>query len=133
MSHRVWLALGAACGFLAVALGAFGAHGLKGLLEANGQTANFETGARYLAYHALALLAVGWFAREQPSRAATIAGWGFGLGAPIFSGTLMALALTNVKLLGAITPLGGLGLLVGWFALIVAGLNLPDRGAAPKA
>jgi uncharacterized membrane protein YgdD (TMEM256/DUF423 family) len=131
VSHRVWLALGAACGFLAVAFGAFGAHGLKTLLEANGQTANFETGARYLAYHALALLAVGWFAREQPSRATTIAGWGFALGAPIFSGTLMALALTNVKVLGAITPIGGLGLLVGWFALIVAGATLPDR--APKA
>lgn len=131
MSHRVWLALGAASGFLSVALGAFGAHGLKERLAELGQTANYETGARYLAYHALALLAVGWLAREQPSRAATIAGWGFALGAPIFSGTLMALALTNVKLLGAITPLGGLGLLVGWFALVVAGWNLPDR--APKA
>lgn len=131
MSHRRWLALGAAYGFLSVALGAFGAHGLKKLLEANGQTANFETGARYLAYHALALLAAGWLAREQPSRAATVAGFGFALGAPIFSGTLMALALTNVKLLGAITPLGGVGLLVGWLALIVAGSSLPDR--APRA
>jgi len=100
-----------------VLAGAFGAHALRGRLPAEAlQT--LETGARYLMYHALALLFVSRAAMAPGiSRTVPTAGWLFTAGAPIFSGSLFALALTGVRAWGAITPIGGVCLLAGWASL----------------
>jgi uncharacterized membrane protein YgdD (TMEM256/DUF423 family) len=122
---RLWLISGAILGFTGVAAGSFGAHGLKTLLEANGQSANWETAVRYCLFHAVTLLIVGVMT-VLPQAAAVRgllsgAGWGFLVGTAIFSGVLAALALTGVKILGAIVPIGGVLLLVGWACLAAAG------------
>lgn len=122
---RLWLISGAVLGFTGVAAGSFGAHGLKTLLEANGQSANWETAVRYCLFHAVTLLIVGVMT-VLPQAAAVRgllsgAGWGFLVGTAIFSGVLAALALTGVKILGAIVPIGGVLLLVGWACLAAAG------------
>ncbi len=108
--------IGAICGFLAVALGAFAAHGLESLLSA-GLLATFQTGVDYQAMHALALLAVGLFSQQHTTRALNIAGWAFATGILVFSGSLYLLALTDARWLGVITPLGGSAFLIGWAAL----------------
>ena len=113
---RVFFCIGAISAFVAVALGAFGAHGLKGRLDA-GLLAVFEVGVRYQMYHALALLAVAWACTRWPGGAAVAAGWLFVAGTVVFSGSLYALSLTGVRWLGAITPIGGLALLAGWACL----------------
>lgn len=105
--------LAAALGFLAVALGAFGAHGLKPLLEHHGTAATWETAVLYHALHAVALLALA--ARPRPP---AFTAWCFLAGIVVFSGSLYVLALTGVRWLGAITPLGGVALLAGWAALV---------------
>jgi uncharacterized membrane protein YgdD (TMEM256/DUF423 family) len=110
---RTFFALGALFAGLAVAAGAFGAHGLRGRLDAD-MLAVFETGARYQMYHGLALLAVAWAVTRWPDGYATAAGWCFVTGIAVFSGSLYALALSGVRVLGAITPLGGVAFLVGW-------------------
>jgi uncharacterized membrane protein YgdD (TMEM256/DUF423 family) len=104
-------------GFTGVALGAFGAHGLQPLLESNGTAAVWLTAVQYHFYHTLAMLALTLLAGtlSAPSR------WALGfwaVGVLIFSGTLYALAITNLRWLGAITPIGGTLLLAGWVALI---------------
>lgn len=111
--------ISAVMGFLAVAFGAFGAHGLKALLDANGQLANWNTAAHYHLIHSVAMLAV---ALHTPLRA-----WAWRLwlaGTVIFSGTLYVLAVTGMKWLGAITPIGGVLLLAGWFALVAQAASL---------
>ena len=113
---RVFFTLGALAAFIAVALGAFAAHGLKARLDPT-LLATFETGVRYHMYHALALLAVGWAATRWPGPAVNASGWLFVGGIVIFCGSLYALSLTGVRWLGAITPLGGLAFLVGWLCL----------------
>lgn len=126
MNGWMWLRIGAISGFLAVAAGAFGAHGLEGKLEPR-RLANFGTAATYQMYHALALLAVGLLAASgRPGWAVSVAGWGFLVGTLVFSGSLYALALSGERWLGMITPIGGLAFLVGWAALAVAA-----RGAGP--
>jgi uncharacterized membrane protein YgdD (TMEM256/DUF423 family) len=119
--HSFWTGVAAAAGFIAVAAGAFGAHGLKKVVSAEA-LAVFETAARYHMYHALALLAVAALAQARPSRYATASGWCMLLGILIFSGTLYAMALGNMRWrwLGAITPLGGLLFLAGWLLLAIA-------------
>jgi uncharacterized membrane protein YgdD (TMEM256/DUF423 family) len=113
---RTFFALGAVLAGLAVAAGAFGAHGLRGRLEPD-MLAVFETGARYQMYHALALLAVAWATVRWPESAAALAGWLFVAGIVVFSGSLYVLALSGVRWLGAVTPLGGLCFLAGWAVL----------------
>lgn len=115
--RRGWLATAAVNGFLAVAAGAFGAHGLADLPERYLNA--FKTGAAYQMYHALALLTV---ALLPVSRAANLAGWSFLIGVVVFSGSLYALALSRVGVFGAITPIGGVLMLVGWAALALAAL-----------
>ncbi len=102
-----------------MAIGAFGAHGLRGRLTPE-MLAVFETGVRYHMYHALALLATAALMTRVDGRAVVVAGWSFLAGILIFSGSLYALALTGVTTLGAITPIGGLAFLIGWAALAVA-------------
>ena len=106
---RTLVALGAVNAALAVAAGAFGAHGLRERLDARSLEI-FETGARYHMYHALAIVLCGVLA----TRGATTAGWLFQAGIVVFSGSLYALSLSGVRVLGAITPLGGLAFMVGW-------------------
>lgn len=115
---RLLCLLGAVFGLLGVALGAFGAHGLKAVLDAD-MAATFETGARYQMYHALALITAGWIGRTARNAWPTWAGWSFVAGILLFSGSLYVLALTGARWLGAITPLGGLAFIVGWGALAV--------------
>ena len=112
MGPETWVRLGAALMFLAVALGAFAAHGLKARLTPD-MLAVFETGVRYHAWHALGLIALG--SGRGPDRA----GWCFLAGIALFSGSLYLLALTGVRKLGMVTPFGGLLFLAGWaiFAL----------------
>ncbi len=112
---KIFVLLGAVNAFLAVAAGAFGAHGLKARLPAD-LLAVFETGARYHMFHALGLFAVAWLV-DRSAPLATAAGWALVIGIVLFSGSLYALALTGVRVLGAITPLGGLAFLVGWSLL----------------
>lgn len=110
---RIFFTIGALSAGLSVAAGAFGAHGLKGKISVEMLTV-FETGARYQMYHAFALLAVAWALTRWQTSLFTTAGWLFTAGTLLFSGSLYLLALSGVKWLGAITPLGGLAFLAGW-------------------
>ena len=116
MTKNTFNLLGAVSGFVAVALGAFGAHGLKSTLP-EARLAIFETGVRYQMYHALALLAVGLLFGREATSILKASGWFFVAGTVLFSGSLYALALTGMGKLGAITPLGGLAFLAGWAML----------------
>lgn len=113
---RIFFVTGSLSAFLAVALGAFAAHGLKGRLSAE-MLQIFEVGVRYQMYHALALLAVGWAASRWPGASVSAAGWLFVAGTLIFSGSLYLLSWTGARWLGAITPVGGVAFLLGWLAL----------------
>lgn len=115
MNPTTALRLAALAGFLAVALGAFGAHGLKAVLVKYGTLAPWDTAVLYHLAHAVVLLVLAQRAVVPRLPFAL-----FGAGIVIFSGSLYTLALTNVKWLGAITPLGGLCLLGGWLALMRA-------------
>jgi uncharacterized membrane protein YgdD (TMEM256/DUF423 family) len=114
---RTFLLIGALAGFIGVAFGAFGAHALKGRLSPD-MLAVFETGVRYQMYHAFAVLLVALAAARFDGWMVRAAGWAFTTGIVLFSGSLYALALTGVTVLGAITPLGGLAFLIGWALLI---------------
>jgi uncharacterized membrane protein YgdD (TMEM256/DUF423 family) len=113
---RLFLALGALSALIGVAAGAFGAHSLRDRLAPE-MLAVFETGVRYQMYHALALLAVAWAASRWPGGATSLAGWLMVAGTVLFSGSLYALSLSGARVLGAITPLGGLAWLAGWALL----------------
>jgi uncharacterized membrane protein YgdD (TMEM256/DUF423 family) len=118
---RVFITLGALSGFLAVAAGAFGAHALRDRLTASALD-TFQTGAHYQIYHALALVGVGILLGRfsvDGSTWLTASGWLFVGGTILFSGSLYLLAMTDVRWLGAITPLGGVAFLLGWLALAV--------------
>src|SRR6478609_11510355 len=118
---KTFVFVGALLGAVGVGFGAFGAHGLRGRLSPD-MLAVFETGVRYQMYHAFALLMTalalarfdGWLLRT--------AGWLFTAGIVLFSGSLYALALSGVTVLGAITPIGGLAFLAGWACFIIASL-----------
>lgn len=104
---------------LAVAIGAFGAHGLKDLLEANNRMDTFETAVKYHFYHALAMLFLGVLARATQNEVIAKPGWLFLGGTLVFSGSLYTLSITNIKVLGAITPIGGVLYIIGWIWLAV--------------
>jgi uncharacterized membrane protein YgdD (TMEM256/DUF423 family) len=114
--------IAAATGFLAVALGAFGAHGLKDILAQNGTAAVWEKAVFYHSIHAIMLFLV---AGRKPFAAG--AWWSFLAGILIFSGSLYLLAVTNLKWLGAITPVGGLSFLVGWAWLFWSAARKPGE------
>lgn len=119
---RVFLALGSASAFLAVAGGAFGAHALRRRLDEN-LLAVFETGIRYQMYHAVALLAVAWVMDRWGGGLVAASGWLFVVGTVIFSGSLYLLALTGQRMFGAVTPLGGVAFLAGWLVLLIGVLR----------
>jgi len=118
--NKLLVAAGAINAGLAVAAGAFAAHGLKNRLEVRALEI-FETGARYHMYHALAMILAAIVAASVPG--ARTAGWLFQAGIVVFSGSLYALALTDIKVLGAITPIGGVAFLVGWVWLAISALR----------
>ncbi len=137
MNGMSWIRLGAICGALAVAFGAFGAHGLTpkpeimNAMETTARQAlerrlaNFETAARYHMFHALAIVAVGLAPGLSPSR--TAAGWSFLLGIVAFSGSLYAIGVGGPKWLGMIvTPLGGVLFIVGWVLFAVSARSAPE-------
>ncbi len=131
MSSVFWLRFAAIWGFLAISMGAFGAHGLQdrfqsiggqsGGLSAERLQANFQTAAQYHMYCALALLAVGLMrAAGDGGASIQVAGWSLLMGSLIFSGSLYILSVTGLRWLGAITPIGGVLMLAGWMAMAVA-------------
>ncbi|PJZ77965.1 DUF423 domain-containing protein [Leptospira neocaledonica] len=115
-SNSIPLFLSAILGFLAVALGAFGAHGLKSILTPDLLTI-FETGARYHLIHAVVLLVLTLGGKLSESKFRRIGFWLIFSGILIFSGSLYTLSLTGIRVLGAITPLGGLAFLAGWASI----------------
>jgi uncharacterized membrane protein YgdD (TMEM256/DUF423 family) len=116
---NAWFATGSIAAFLAVALGAFGAHGLRSRLSPD-LLAVFEVAVRYQMYHALALLVLGLAEGRLPAGTLRLSGILFTAGILVFSGSLYALSLSGIRWLGAITPIGGLLFLSGWVLLIVA-------------
>lgn len=114
--ERWFAVIGAVLGLTGVALGAFGAHLLEGRIDERSQEV-YEIGVRYQMYHALALFAVAWVISRWPDGGAVGAGWAMVVGTVIFSGSLYALAGTGYRWFGAITPIGGIALLVGWALL----------------
>ena len=116
---RMFVTMGAVSAFVAVAAGAFGAHGLKERISSDMLNV-FEVGARYQVYHALALIATAWVVTRWPGPHGIVAGWLFLAGTVVFSGSLYVLSTTGIKWLGAITPLGGIALLAGWVYLVRA-------------
>lgn len=120
--ERVFFAMGAVSALLGVAMGAFGAHGLRDSHSA-ADLGTWDTGARYQLIHALALLAVAWAQTQWPSWRVPAAGWLFVAGTVVFSGSLYTLVLTGQRWMGAVTPLGGLCFLAGWALLAWAAVR----------
>lgn len=135
--ERRWLAIGAGLGLLLVVLGAFGAHGIKGLETVTREPKILEwwgTAVQYGSWHALAIVLVAALAARDATRALTVAGWCFLAGELLFSGSLFAMAGIEAaggraRWLGAVTPLGGLAMMAGWVALFVHALRAPAAGA----
>ncbi len=115
---RTFLIAGSLSAVLAVALGAFGAHALASRLTPS-DLDTFEVAVRYQMYHALALLFLGLALERWPGALGTWAGWGFISGTFVFSGSLYVLVLTGMRWLGAVTPIGGLALIVGWLLSVI--------------
>ncbi len=115
---RTFVTIGAVLALVAVALGAFAAHGLEGRVDEAGLRA-FETGVRYQMYHALALLWIGWGVVRWPAIAP--GAWLLVVGTFLFSGSLYLLVGGGVRAVGMVTPLGGLSLLAGW-AVVIRGV-----------
>ena len=118
MTRRAARITAAATGFLAIALGAFGAHALRGVLEANQTRDLWNTAVLYHLVHASVLL---WAATAEPFLQGAILCWTIGI--VLFSGSLYALALTKISVLGAITPIGGLLLMAGWASVGIRALR----------
>jgi len=114
---KIWLLLAAFFGLLSVALGAFGAHSLKNILDEYGKSI-YEKAVLYQMFHSMALFAVGVLQHLFKGISISPAGFGFLIGILLFSGSLYVLAISGVKWLGAITPIGGLAFLFGWAWLL---------------
>ncbi len=119
MNSRIILATGSITGMLALMTGAFGAHGLKDVLTANGRIETFNLAVEYQFYHTLALLATGILSIYAPSKKFGYAAISFIAGIIFFSGSLYFLALLNKPILGAITPIGGVCFILGWLFLFL--------------
>lgn len=121
MNGKQIIQIAAVFGVLAVGIGAFGAHGLKEILNETGRTATFETGVKYHFYHSLAIFIIGILALVKPAWSRLSAAAIFmALGILLFSGSLYILSLTGLTWLGAITPLGGVAFISGWITVFLA-------------
>jgi uncharacterized membrane protein YgdD (TMEM256/DUF423 family) len=120
---KTFLMLGSLNAFLSVALGAFGAHALKSKLSSD-MLDVYHTGVQYHMIHSLGLILIALLAdRLGNSTLVTVSGWSLFIGIVLFSGSLYALSLSGIKVLGAITPLGGVSFLLGWALLAIAALK----------
>jgi len=113
-----FLFVGGVSGFLVVMLGAFGAHGLKDILDEYG-IAIYDKAVLYQMFHTVAILIIGMLNKIHPELSFSLAGWSFLIGIIIFSGSLYILSITGIKWLGAITPIGGLFLIAGWLLFFI--------------
>ena len=120
MTSKIILSIASISGALAVALGAFGAHALKTKLEASNLLSTYQTAVQYHFYHTLLLIALGLVMYKIDSPWLSYAGYATIVGILLFSGSLYALCLTNVRWLGVITPIGGLCFILGWVFLLLA-------------
>lgn len=118
-----FIIIAALSGALAVALGAFGAHGLQGMLIESGRVDTYETAVLYHFVHTLTLIAVAILIELRPQVWLTRAAWAFTLGLIIFSGSLYILCFTGITWLGAITPFGGVMFILGWLFLVLGALK----------
>lgn len=119
----LFLAIGSVFGLLSVAFGAFGAHALKSRLTPT-ELGVFQTGVQYQMFHALGLVGVGlWLQGHVGSRYVAAAGWLFTIGILLFSGSLYILTLSKIKRFGAMTPLGGVALMIGWSLLFFSAFH----------
>jgi uncharacterized membrane protein YgdD (TMEM256/DUF423 family) len=116
---KFWFLSAGIFGFLSVALGAFGAHSLKNVLDDYGRSI-YEKAVLYQMFHTAALFVVGVIQHFDKETSFSMAGWGFFIGIILFSGSLYLLAITGIKWLGAITPFGGVAFLIGWLWLVWA-------------
>lgn len=150
MNGKTWIAIGALSAGIAVVMGAFGAHGLdKYVVDKYGTTEvksvagwdvpmswkrleDFKTGAEYQMYHGLALIAAGWVVKRTRKSLPQVAAWCFLLGTVFFSGSLYVLTLTGQTYWGAIAPIGGTLLIVGWVALAIGATSLPANTASDQ-
>jgi len=114
------LLMAAFFGMTGVALGAFGAHGLSAILEANGREETFRTGTLYHLIHALALFGLGILATQIDSQVLTYAGYAFVAGILLFSGSLYILSIFDIRIMGAVAPFGGTAFIIGWILIGVA-------------
>jgi uncharacterized membrane protein YgdD (TMEM256/DUF423 family) len=124
MTSRNFVLLAALFGFLGVAAGAFGTHGLAAYFAAHSdREGTFHTATQYQMYHALALIGAAWLAERNPGRWSRWAGYLFAAGIVLFSGSLYILSLFDLRIMGAVAPLGGLAFLAGWACLGLATLR----------
>jgi uncharacterized membrane protein YgdD (TMEM256/DUF423 family) len=120
---KIFIILGAINAFLAVALGAFGAHGLEGKLEPK-YLETWKTGVTYQMFHATGLLIIAVLLGKLPANSLlSWSGWLMFIGIILFSGSLYVLSVTKISILGAVTPLGGVAFLAAWVLLIVAAVK----------
>jgi uncharacterized membrane protein YgdD (TMEM256/DUF423 family) len=124
--NRLFLLFGAVSGFLTVAMGAFGGHLLRGDIEPRLYEA-FQTGVEYQGVHTVTLLVIAVLEQRTASLWLTRSGWLILAGITLFSGSLYLMALSGVRALGMITPIGGVALLLGWLALAITALQIPKR------
>lgn len=111
------LLVGAILSGLAVAIGAFGAHGLQAILTENGSTETFKTGVLYHIFHSLGIIATGLTYHVTKQKLVAISGWMFLSGIILFSGSLYMLSISSLKFFGPITPIGGVFFIAGWVML----------------
>ena len=121
--QKVFLSIASVLGALSVGIGAFGAHGLKKVLEANGRMETFETAVKYQFYHTLAIFILGLLFSQISNKSLEWAGWSFLAGIFVFSGSLYILSLTGITKWGAVTPIGGLFFIIGWVLLLIGVLK----------
>jgi uncharacterized membrane protein YgdD (TMEM256/DUF423 family) len=121
MKNKFFIKLAAILGMMAVAIGAFGAHGLESLLIQYGREATFETAVKYHFYHTLAIFLVGvlLLSTGQENKFLSYSVYCFLSGIVVFSGSLYLLSLTNASWLGAVTPIGGVAFILGWIFLFI--------------
>ena len=113
-----FLVIGAISGCLVVILGAFGAHGLKDILDEHGKSI-YEKAVLYHMFHTMAILVLGLIEKIQPEMQLSLAGWAFIFGIILFSGSLYILAVTGFKWVGMITPIGVVIFIIGWVMLLL--------------
>ena len=116
---KIQLIIGAVLGFLGVAIGAFGAHGLKKVLETVGKAEQFETANKYHWYHTFAVFVASWCFYQTQNQQFSLSSWFFIIGILIFSGSLYAYSLTGIKFFAMVTPIGGLAFLAAWILLLL--------------